>query len=1020
MHEKLKYAILIILIITTIFLIDGNVFAADKPKVSSLELFQRASKMFETNKEACIKQFQIFIKQFPRDDLVPEAEFMIAECLYDMDPKSSEALKKFQRITGKYQSHPQAQSAALSIAEIYYNDGDYRQSLDVLEKAESKYKNGYLIYEIRLLKAQCYVILKDCKKAQELLQEIVKKQPAYNNDKRFNYVFGLANFELGEYETALENLEKVESPESLLFQSKILIQLKKPLFSVEKLRELINKYPDNEAYQERAYYHIGEAFFFAEDYISAINTYEKFLQLFPQSVLRGPAIFKIGCSYLKNKSYLLARSNFQSFLQIDSKSEFSPLALYLIGESFLTEKRYKEASFAYADTVSSFHENRYAPVAQYKLAWCYYKMGKMQDAKASLVTFKQMFAADKLLPQVELLLGNVLSNLEKYDDAVLAYQRAIDATKPSEFRESAFALMSRANYLNGNDAALVSGYHYLLNNFPLQTSSWRLITYLYIAEGFLKQGLYKEANELYSLIKSHYPADPLLVYAQDGAAWAYFLSKDYLEANKLRDKIQTNSFQENADEELTLYNRYELANTLFNRKEYLKALSIFEDFYRNNPGHSLAPSAAFRAGLSYYQLEYFGQAIDIWEEIARKYPQSPEASKALWKVADTYFRAQHYDKCIQTYTQIIEKYAKDKNELAQANLRIAQCYYNSKSNTLAVKALKELIENFTDEPEAKDALDFLTALLDVPEAESLAVAALNNLSMLFGYSNAISIEIRFRLAKNKFENKKYNETIDILESTMSELEKSDKFADSNYYLANSYYKLERYNDAANAYKRFVENFPGDSRIQYAYFYLASSYFKIKEYELAAQSFEALAQKYPDTEFISSALYNAAMAYKETENWEKAASILDTYRKKHAKKEDDFELGMQIASMYEEQHQYLRAIECFNENRQKVKNDSEEWKNLTFRIAENYHNMDDYQNAEIEYKKLVSRENIDNWSLNAMIRLGEYYENRGQTMDALALYQELYSKASKMNHKPDWLDAVKARISALKIKINSGQ
>ena len=174
--------------------------------------------------------------------------------------------------------------------------------------------------------------------------------------------------------------------------------------------------------------------------------------------------------------------------------------------------------------------------------------------------------------------------------------------KETEIREAALALMSRVNYLNENYTALVSGYRFISNYFPPTKSPWRLLTYLYFAEGYIRQGLYSEALELYKVIQSVYPTSPLLIYAQDGDAWANFFNEDYSEAQNIRDKIQNISGKKELPEYIVLDNQYETANILFNRKKYLKALNIFDNYYKQNPDHYLAPRAYLRAGLCCHQL----------------------------------------------------------------------------------------------------------------------------------------------------------------------------------------------------------------------------------------------------------------------------------------------------------------------------------------------------------------------------------------------------------------------------------
>ncbi|MCB4791447.1 MAG: tetratricopeptide repeat protein [Elusimicrobia bacterium] len=997
-------------IFTIIFLfLSSNALSSDKSKISALEFFEKASELFNDNKKACIKQYQIFIKKYSNDKLVPEAEFLVGECSYNMDPLSEEASESFKKVP--------SEGAAFRAAEILYNRKNYSKAVDALEKVESSYPKGYLQHEVKLLKAQCYIILGRFKEAENLLLAVINKQPAYRDDKRFNYAFGLVNYQLGKNDIALVNLEKNDSPQSFLFSSKALIRMEKPLHSIEKLKELINKYPES-SLQEYALYLIGEAFLVAKDYDSAIKSYERFIRLYPRSSLRGTAIFKIGCSYLELNDYLQARANFQSFLQLEPKAEFAPLSVYLIGESFLREKRFKEASFAFADMASAHPGNFYAPNAQFRLGWCFYNMENFAQARDSLMLFKQLFPDHNLISQVEILLGNTFCELEQYDQGTSAYQRVIDRTQSPELRESAFALMSRSNYLNHNYAALVSGYHYLLKAFPPNKSPWRLLSYLYLAEGYLKQGLYKEAGEIYNSIESIYPASPYLIYAKDGLAWTDFLNGDYTKAQAQRENIIALSRQKELPKDLLSVNQYEIANTFFNQKKYLEALEAYNLFLNQNSGHNLTPSAVFRVGYTYYKLEYFSQAIETWESLEKSFPASPQTADALWKTADTYFRAQYYDKAVEVYKRILERYAKNDKEEADAHLRIAQCYYNSKNNTPAFKALKGIIEKYPNEPKAYDALDFLVALIEVSESKETILSELQNDIAAMG-RKPIMVELRFRLARSFFENKKYDETVQLLDEVISELIESDKFADANYYLAVSYYKLSRFKEAIPVYKRFIENFPEDKRIENALFYLGSAQFKEKQFADAAVTFEKLANEHPDSEYIATALYNTAIAYREIKEWDKAAAVMQVYQKKYNDKEEAFDISMQLASIYEEQNQYQRAIEVITLGLDKLDKNSETWGELEFRIAEDYIAMGNTQEAVNTYKKLISEKgnHADPFALNAMVRLAEHYERSNDIKEALSLYQRVYEKSASMADRPSWLDAVKTRIEMLRTEIN---
>jgi hypothetical protein len=57
-------------------------------------------------------------------------------------------------------------------------------------------------------------------------------------------------------------------------------------------------------------------------------------------------------------------------------------------------------------------------------------------------------------------------------------------------------------------------------------------------------------------------------------------------------------------------------------------------------------------------------------------------------------------------------------------------------------------------------------------------------------------------------------------------------------------------------------------------------------------------------------------------------------------------------------------------------------------------------------------------LNAMIKMGEYYEKNGEMQKALSLYEKIYKKSEGMAKKPAWFKAIKSRIDAIRAEIKS--
>jgi tol-pal system protein YbgF len=80
---------------------------------------------------------------------------------------------------------------------------------------------------------------------------------------------------------------------------------------------------------------------------------------------------------------------------------------------------------------------------------------------------------------------------------------------------------------------------------------------------------------------------------------------------------------------------YEAAYNLFKNAKYQNAISQLRIFLKNYPGSSLAPSAYYWIGNSYYALRDFKNAIDAQEKLIIAFPDSAKAPDAMLNIASS-------------------------------------------------------------------------------------------------------------------------------------------------------------------------------------------------------------------------------------------------------------------------------------------------------------------------------------------------------------------------------------------------
>ncbi len=80
---------------------------------------------------------------------------------------------------------------------------------------------------------------------------------------------------------------------------------------------------------------------------------------------------------------------------------------------------------------------------------------------------------------------------------------------------------------------------------------------------------------------------------------------------------------------------YESAYNLFKGRRYQDAISQFNKFLKTYPASSLAPSAHYWIGNSYYALRDFKNAISAQEKLISTYPESAKAPDAMLNIASS-------------------------------------------------------------------------------------------------------------------------------------------------------------------------------------------------------------------------------------------------------------------------------------------------------------------------------------------------------------------------------------------------
>ena len=109
---------------TTIASEPSTVFRPTKTSDKGRQDYQRALAMLESGKPlAAMPMFNSFLRTYPADVLVPNAEYWLGECFYSMK-QYSEAINTFKDVVTRFPNHPKAAAAMLKAGYSYALQGD--------------------------------------------------------------------------------------------------------------------------------------------------------------------------------------------------------------------------------------------------------------------------------------------------------------------------------------------------------------------------------------------------------------------------------------------------------------------------------------------------------------------------------------------------------------------------------------------------------------------------------------------------------------------------------------------------------------------------------------------------------------------------------------------------------------------------------------------------------------------------------------------------------------------------------
>jgi tetratricopeptide (TPR) repeat protein len=721
------------------------------------------------------------------------AEYYMTMCSLYMSRPESEILA--ERFVANNPEHPQAVKLLRGIGTFFYENGDYTKAIKYLSKSsdtnlEAKYKLAVSYYE-----------LKKYLEALTVFNEIkIENEEEYAFPA--SYYAGVINFNEKRYAEAVVDFQKAEGGSK--FRKEIPNWIGLCYFNQAKLTELLN-YAEPIIAKKNTGYRLDELALLVADVQFQLNQFEKSIKSYEiYGKLTGMQYsplsqYRLGYSLFKIKKFNESSSQLKPLLA--KKDTLSQYAAYSIALGQLSAGNLMASldAFDIARTLSfnkTIQEEAYFNHAKVQL-----DLGRGAETIDEIKKFNALYPSSKFSEEATELVAEAFINSNNLEVAI-SYLKGIanrNAKLNTAYQTLSYNLGVRAYNDNKIDEA-IKLFDESLTTPEKEEFTWKAT--LGKAEALSVEKKFEDAIELYvPLMNKGIKQEEFVQKVRIGLAFAYFNTKEFSKANALfKTYVDRLKSTPNAKNNPTILLR--LADTYLISRKYEDALTYYSqaaDLAKTEKDYAL-----YQKGLTLVYLNRGNEARAVMKQVRISFPESKYAEDAFYQENLILFNAAKYAEAIVGFSEIISS-KKTGETLAPALFKRAQSYTNNEQFDLAITDYKRIVNEFSGDKIAKDALVGLQEnLIKVGRPEEfgqvLDTYQANNKSE----SDNEAIDLKYGAARGIYEGKKFDKAVVALKDFVEKYPSNENVMEAHYLIADAADQIQDTLTAIPYFKKVIE------------------------------------------------------------------------------------------------------------------------------------------------------------------------------------------------------------------------
>jgi TolA-binding protein len=572
----------------------------------------------------------------------------------------------------------------------------------------------------------------------------------------------------------------------------------------------------------------------------------------PKSSPQALNVYSDAANFQNNGEFALAAEEWQNFIKRFPKDPLANKAEHYAGVCYQQLKAYDKAATHFAAVLKANPKFELAEDASLNLGWCRYKLGSEekpelfdQAAQAFAVLVKQ-FPKGKYTDQALFYLGESLYARQKKPQAIAAYKKLVDDHPKSSLRSDGLYALGVTHeevqeYVEAGavydlflkefaDSALSTEVRMRKAETILQAgdlaAAEKMFGEVAAVENFAsadhaiyrqafcvaKQDKFAEAGKLYAKLAADFAESSYVKEAMLSAGRSFYRASEFEEAAKWLQQVIEKD-EANAPEAAHWLNRIHIRNG-----EPDKAVALAAAILPKAEGSAYLVHLKMDQADALYEVpERREEALGKYLQIASDHADDESAPQALYNAAFTAMELQKHDDGLKHAAAFISKYPDDRF-LPDTKYVAADCNLKLGKHAEAETGYRELLDKFQEHAE---------------------------------YDTW-----RVRLGLALYSQKKYQDSIEALQTTIGELKAADQIAEGQFLLGASRFHLDQFEVAAKSLAESLKAAPKWRQADETTLYLSRAQRGLKQFDAAKVTVAKLIRDFPESALLDQALFRS--------------------------------------------------------------------------------------------------------------------------------------------------------------------